>query len=64
MDLTSDFFYQLFDRCYSQNMKGSVEQHVKYFNFLSKVQLDHPVVLEVAVKMNRTEQNEPLLSAP
>ena len=41
-------------------MKGSVKQ---YFNFLSKVQLDHPVQLEVPVKMNRTEQNAPLLSA-
>ena len=31
----------LFERCYSQNRKRSTKE---YFHFLSKIQLDHPVL--------------------
>ena len=34
--------YMLFER-HTKNRKRSLKQHIKYFNFRSKIQLDHPV---------------------
>ena len=33
----------LFERCHTINRKISIKQHPKYFNFRSKIQLDHTV---------------------
>ena len=33
----------LFERCPTKNRKRSPEQHIKYFNFRIKIQLDHPL---------------------
>ena len=33
----------LFEGCHTKDRKRSLRQHVKYFNFRSKIQLDHPV---------------------
>ena len=41
----------IFDRCHSKHRKSSIKQHTEYFNFLRKIQLNHPVVL-----LRRTEQ--------
>ena len=38
-----EVFHMLFERCHTKNRKRSVKQHIKYFNFRSKVLLDHPV---------------------
>ena len=38
-----DVFYTLFDRCHTRNRKRSLKQNKEYFNFRSKIQLDHPV---------------------
>ena len=35
-------FNTLSERCHIRNRKGSIKQHIKYFNFRSKDQLDHP----------------------
>ena len=35
--------HMLFDRCHTKNRKSSIKQHTEYFNFLSKILLDHPV---------------------
>ena len=45
LDLTPEMevFHMLFERCHTKNRKGSIKQHIQYFNFRSKVQLDHPV---------------------
>ena len=32
----------LFERCHTENRKISLKQHITYFNFLGKIQLDHP----------------------
>ena len=36
----------LFERCHTTNNVGRdlLKQHIKYFNFRSKIQLDHPVL--------------------
>ena len=34
----------MFERCQTKNLKRSLKQHIKYFNFRSKVQLDRPVL--------------------
>ena len=40
----TEALYMQFERCYTTNIKRYSKQHIKYFNFLSKVQLDHPVL--------------------
>ena len=35
--------YILFERCFSLNRKESIKQHMYFFNFRCKIQLDHPV---------------------
>ena len=46
MDFTPEMklFYMLFERCFTKNRKRDLKQHVKYFNFRSITQFDHPVV--------------------
>ena len=36
-------FHMLFERCHTNTRKRSIKQHIQYFNFQSKIQLDHPV---------------------
>ena len=36
-------FHMLFERCHNKLRKRSLKQHIKYFNFRSNIQLDHPV---------------------
>ena len=36
-------FHMLVKRCHTKNRKGSIKQHKNYFNFRSKIQLDHSV---------------------
>ena len=45
LDFTPEMevYYMLFERCHTKNSKRSIKQHMKYFNFWSKIQLDHPV---------------------
>ena len=45
LDITPEMevFNMLFERCYTINRKESLKQDKKYFNFLSKIQLDHPL---------------------
>ena len=38
-----EVFHMLFEICRIKNRKRSIKQHIKYFNFLSEIQLDHPV---------------------
>ena len=38
-----EVFYKLIERCHTKNRKGSIKQHKNYFNFRSKIQLDHSV---------------------
>ena len=38
-----EVFHMLFERCHTKDRKGSLKQHIKYFNFWSKTQLDHHV---------------------
>ena len=33
----------MFERWHSKSRKISLKQHIKYFNFRSKIQMDHPV---------------------
>ena len=34
----------MFERCHTKNRTRSIKQHIKYFNFRYKHQLDHPVL--------------------
>ena len=52
MEVQPDFtpeievFFMLFERCHTKILKiktGSLKQFLKYFNFWSKIQLEHPV---------------------
>ena len=46
LDLTPaiEVLYMLFEGCHTKNRKISIiKQHIKCFNFRSKIQLDHPV---------------------
>ena len=45
LDLTPDMavLYMLFERCHTKNRKIALKHHIRYFNFRSKFQLDHPV---------------------
>ena len=45
LDITPEMevFHMQFERCHTRNRKRSIKQHIKYFNFRSQVQLDHPV---------------------
>ena len=38
-----EVFHMLFEWCHPKNRKWSIEQHTRYFNFRSKMQLDRPV---------------------
>ena len=38
-----EVFHMLSERCPTEDRKRSVKQHIKYFNFRSKIQLDNPV---------------------
>ena len=33
----------MFERCHTKHRNISIKQHIKYFNFRSKIQFDHPV---------------------
>ena len=44
-----EVYHMLFERCHTKNGKRSIKQHIKYFNFRGKVQLDHPVELTLEV---------------
>ena len=46
MDLTPEIevFQMLFERCHNKNSKISIKQHIKYFNFWSKVQFHQHVL--------------------
>ena len=39
-----EVFHMLFERFHTKNIKRSLKQHIKYFNFRSKAELDHPVL--------------------
>ena len=41
----------LFERCHTKNRMRSIKQHIKYFHFLSKIQLDHPVNITLSLMM-------------
>ena len=41
--LEIEVFYMLFEKDHSIFSMTSLRQHIKYFNFQSKIQLDHPV---------------------
>ena len=45
LDFTPEMevLYMMFDRCHTKNVKRFLKQHIKYFNFRSKIQLDQPV---------------------
>ena len=43
-----ELFHILFERCHTKNRKRSLQQHTKYFNFRSKIQLYLPVQLRQA----------------
>ena len=45
MDLTPkiEAIHMLSERCHTKNRVVFLKQHIKYFNFQSKIQLDHPV---------------------
>ena len=45
-----EVYHMLFERCHSKNRKRFIKQHIKYFNFRSKVQLNHPVKSENMAK--------------
>ena len=49
LDFTPEMqlLYMLFERCHTRNRKRSINQHIKYFNFCSKIQLDHPDMIDV-----------------
>ena len=51
LDFTPEMevFYVLFERCHTKNGKRYLKQHLKYFNFRSKIQLDHPVRFVLSV---------------
>ena len=41
--------YMLFERCHTKKGRISLKHHIKYFNFRSKIKLDHPVVRASAI---------------
>ena len=41
-----EVLYMLFERYHIKNRKRSFKQAIKYFNFRSKIQLDHPVQVQ------------------
>ena len=36
----------LFERCHTKARMRSIKRHIKYFNFRSKVQLNHPYIVD------------------
>ena len=38
----TEAFHMLLERCRTKNRKSSIKQHIKSFNFQSRVLLDHP----------------------
>ena len=51
--------YMLLERFHTKNRKRLLQQHLKYFNFRSKIQLDHPVhVLHPLVRLLWVLQEE------
>ena len=53
----------LFERCHNKNRKRYMylKQRIKYFNFRSKVQLDHPIGTQ---HVWRIEDNKMCLKSP
>ena len=41
--LIIEVFNILFNRCHSESRKSPIKLHTEYFNFLCKIQFDHPV---------------------
>ena len=41
-------FHMLLERCHTENREGSIKRHIQYFNFRSKIQLDHHVPLDMS----------------
>ena len=50
--------YILFERCHTKNRKRCLKQHIKYFNFMSKIQLDHPVGTKTYSKVPACKTSE------
>ena len=51
----------MFERWHTKNRKRDLKQHIKYFNFRSKILLDHPIksyALDVRDKTKRIGQRE------
>ena len=54
----------LFERCHTRNRKRSLKQNKEYFNFRSKIQLDHPEqevsdLLAASLNEIRSSQSKP-----
>ena len=51
LDFTPEIevIYMLSERCHTKDRKSSIKQHIRYFNFRSKIHLDHPVALRTTV---------------
>ena len=47
-----EVLYMMFERCETKNRKRSFRQHLKYINFRSRIQLDHPVSVTVTDNSN------------
>ena len=46
LDLTPEIevSHMLFERCHAKDRNRSLNQHIKYFNFQSYIQLNHPIL--------------------
>ena len=53
----------LFERCLTKNRNKYLKQHKKYFNFRSKMQLDHTVHSKVRIFTPNTRSNSPQQTA-
>ena len=47
----------LFERCHTNNRMRSIKEHIKYFNFRSNIQLDHPVIAWLYMTGKRWRRN-------
>ena len=64
LDFTPEMevFYMLFERCYTENRKRSLKHYMKYFDFRSKIQLDHPVNCNKIIITHLTDFRQRVLS--
>ena len=57
--LIIEVFNILFNRCHSESRKSPIKLHTEYFNFLCKIQLDHPVpTLSLCILAERRRKRE------